>query len=171
MPLLNLGTAELLMIISVHCLFIWAIRGLWVFALIGCWANEPSSNNGWDFWDFWAIFLLVEGALMLLTAYKIFSYRNEMNRTVTMPSRDSIVYFAVVFGCLMLCVIAFSDHIISISLAIPTQCIAIAVGHMMMNIRGLILEDPERTLYLQTLQFARRTHSGSDVELEVVRAE
>jgi len=60
---------------------------------------------------------------------------------------------------------------ISVSLAIPTQCIAsIAVGRMIMNIRGLILEDPEHTVHLQTLQFARRTRSGSNIELDVVRA-
>ena len=71
----------------------------------------------------------------------------------------------------------------------PTQCIAsIAVrrvssiarflnltsphkvGRMIMNIRGLILDDPEHTVHLQTLQFARRTHSGSNIELDVVRA-
>jgi hypothetical protein len=38
------------------------------------------------------------------------------------------------------------------------------VGHMMMNIRGLIVDDPEHTVHLQTLQFATRHKSGSVVE-------
>jgi hypothetical protein len=37
----------------------------------------------------------------------------------------------------------------------------------MMNLRGLILDDPEHTAHLQTLQFAGRTHSGSDIEEEI----
>ena len=36
------------------------------------------------------------------------------------------------------------------------------VGHMMMNIRGLILDDPEHTMHLRTLEFANRHGSGSD---------
>jgi hypothetical protein len=35
---------------------------------------------------------------------------------------------------------------------------------MMMNIRGLIMEDPEHTVHLQTLQFAARTNAGSEIE-------
>ena len=38
------------------------------------------------------------------------------------------------------------------------------VGRMMMNIRGLIMDDPEHTTHLQTLQFATRTHAGSEIE-------
>ena len=34
---------------------------------------------------------------------------------------------------------------------------------MMMNIRGLIMEDPEHTVYLQTLQFA--TQNNADPEM------
>jgi hypothetical protein len=35
---------------------------------------------------------------------------------------------------------------------------------MMMNIRGLIAEDPEHTVHLQTLQFATWTSAGSEIE-------
>jgi hypothetical protein len=35
---------------------------------------------------------------------------------------------------------------------------------MMMNIRGLILDDPEHTMHLQTLQFAARTIPASEGE-------
>jgi hypothetical protein len=38
------------------------------------------------------------------------------------------------------------------------------VGRMMMNIRGLIMDDPEHTIHLQTLQFVARTNPGSDTE-------
>jgi hypothetical protein len=33
---------------------------------------------------------------------------------------------------------------------------------MMMNLRGLILDDPEHTVHLQTLEFARRHDSNSE---------
>jgi len=35
---------------------------------------------------------------------------------------------------------------------------------MMMNIRGLILDDPEHTMHLQTLQFAAHSNSGQEAE-------
>jgi hypothetical protein len=37
----------------------------------------------------------------------------------------------------------------------------------MMNLRGLILDDPEHSVYLQTLQFAERTITGLETD-EVV---
>jgi hypothetical protein len=40
-------------------------------------------------------------------------------------------------------------------------------GRMMMNIRGLILDDPEHTVHLRTLQFAARTNSTSEIDEEV----
>jgi hypothetical protein len=35
---------------------------------------------------------------------------------------------------------------------------------MMMNIRGLIMEEPEHTVHLQTLQFATQTDAGLEIE-------
>jgi hypothetical protein len=35
---------------------------------------------------------------------------------------------------------------------------------MMMNIRGLVLDDPEHTTHLQTLEFASRTDPCSEIE-------
>jgi hypothetical protein len=35
---------------------------------------------------------------------------------------------------------------------------------MMMNIRGLTMDDPEHTVHLQTLEFADRNCSGSETE-------
>jgi hypothetical protein len=37
---------------------------------------------------------------------------------------------------------------------------------MMMNIRALILDDPEHTVHLQTLKFASHHNSGSEIETE-----
>jgi hypothetical protein len=35
---------------------------------------------------------------------------------------------------------------------------------MMMNIRGLILDDPEHTSHLQTMEFVTRANPGSEIE-------
>ena len=35
---------------------------------------------------------------------------------------------------------------------------------MMMDIRGLIMEDPEDTVHLQTLQFTTQTDAGPEIE-------
>jgi hypothetical protein len=40
---------------------------------------------------------------------------------------------------------------------------------MMMNIRGLILDDPEHTVHLQTLKFAGHTNSSSEVDEDSYR--
>ncbi|KIM89581.1 hypothetical protein PILCRDRAFT_1925 [Piloderma croceum F 1598] len=110
-------------------------------------------------------FLSVEGVLTLLTAYKVFSYRNQMNQTVAMLARDSVIYFIVIFACLTLEIVESIDLAFVFDVATPAQCIgSIAVGRMMMNIRGLIMDDPEHTTHLQTLQFATRTHAGSEIE-------
>jgi hypothetical protein len=173
-------------------LLVWSFRGLWFLGLIGammtilfleayrpvlgyqflpgCWTQTTSTY--YTRWNVWAAFLLVEGALMLLTAYKLLSYRNRMNRAVVVLARDSIVYFTIVFVLLLLCFISHFDPIITVNLSIPAQCItSIAVGRMMMNIRGLILDDPEHTIYLQTFQFAAANNSDSGIELEVVHAQ
>jgi len=106
---------------------------------------------------------------MLLTAYKLLSYRDQMNRTVTLLARDSIVYFIIVFACLAFILASQVDLNIPVDVVIPSQCItSIAVGRMMMNIRGLVLDDPEHTVHLQTPQLTARTNPGLDIE-EVLR--
>ncbi|KIM74759.1 hypothetical protein PILCRDRAFT_14197 [Piloderma croceum F 1598] len=114
---------------------------------------------------FRAAFLSVEGVLMLLTVYKLFSYRNRMNQTVAMLARDSIVYFIVIFACLILDILSDVDDNIIIGVTTPTQCItSIAVARMMMNIRGLIMNDLEHTVHLQTLRFATWTNADSEIQ-------
>jgi hypothetical protein len=39
------------------------------------------------------------------------------------------------------------------------------VGRMMMNIRGLVLEDPEHTVHLKTLQFEAQSNAASELEV------
>jgi len=86
-----------------------------------------------------------------------------MNQTIAMLARDSIIYYILIFACLVITIIADTDYNIKIDVAVLTQCISsIAVGRMMMNIRGLIMDDPEHTTNLKTLQFATRTNVGSE---------
>ncbi|KIM74808.1 hypothetical protein PILCRDRAFT_827866, partial [Piloderma croceum F 1598] len=95
------------------------------------------------------------------------SYRNGMNRTITVLARDSLLYFVVTFVGITLTVANSRHQITPLDFPIlpPTQCIvSIAVGRMMMNIRGLILDDPEHTTHLRTLRFAHNTNSGSEIE-------
>jgi hypothetical protein len=40
------------------------------------------------------------------------------------------------------------------------------VGRIMMNIRGLIMDDPEHTVHLQTIQFTTRTNLCAEIEDE-----
>jgi len=66
--------------------------------LPGCWEYSPGTPNQWAKWT---TFLSVEGVIMLLTLYKSLAYRKQSNRTVTVLARDSILYFVVVFACLV----------------------------------------------------------------------
>jgi len=122
--------------------------------LPGCWEWSSGMPNQWVKWT---TFLSVEGIIMLLTAYKMLSFRNQSNRIITMLARDSIVYFVVIFACLASVLAADLQQGIDISVQVPAQCLAsVAVVRMMMNIRGLMLDDPEHTAYLSTLQFTER---------------
>jgi hypothetical protein len=41
------------------------------------------------------------------------------------------------------------------------------VGRMMMNIRGLILDDPQHTVYLNSFQFVKESESESTAVMEL----
>jgi len=193
-PVLNFGAAELLLIIRVSSLYgnrklvMWSLSIFFILALAGaiasqvvfgqalitilyyeflpgCWEWSPGTPNQWAKWT---TFLSVEGVIMLLTAYKTISYRNQSNRTITLLARDSIIYFVIIFACLASVLAADLQTGITISIQFPAQCAAsVAVGRMMMNIRGLAVDDPEHTAYLSTLQFAGRANPGLETE-EVV---
>ncbi|KIM88319.1 hypothetical protein PILCRDRAFT_814221 [Piloderma croceum F 1598] len=119
-------------------------------------------------WHVWIPSLALEGTLMLLTACKIIAYRDGMNRTITVLARDSLLYFVIAFAGLALSVANSVHPIKALNFPVipPTQCIiSIAVGRMVMNIRGLILDDPDRTVYLQSLEFEHSRTYGSEVGL------
>jgi len=192
-PILVLCTVELLLVVRVCSLYgngkfaIWSLRGLVAGAVIGgvviktlnqrqfhvtlsykflpgCWVSSSHSHHIRE-WPIWTAFLSFEGVLMLLTAYKLLSYRNQMNHTVAILARDSIIYFVLIFVSIMMYMLPSVDTSFTIGFATPMQCIAsVAVGRMMMNIRGLIMEDPEHTTHLQTLQFATRINASSEIE-------
>jgi len=192
-PLMNFAAAEILVIVRVcslyghHKLIVWGLSIFYALALIGAIVAQVLFGRAlttilyyeflpgcWEFsfgaslpnqWAKWIPFLSVEGVIMLLTVYKSFSYRNQNNRTITVLARDSIVYFVVVFASLASVLTSDLRHGITISIQIPAQCAAsIAVGRMMMNIRGLILDDPQHTIHLQSMHFAQPADSSSDIE-------
>jgi hypothetical protein len=192
LPIFNFFAAELMMIIRVASLYghrklvVWSLSGLFVLSLTssiatqvlymddlhtfldykflpGCssWIHESSDIE----WRNWVPSLWLEGVLMLLTAYKVISYRNTMNVTITILARDSVAYFVLVFVGLVLAVADAIHTFIKFPVLEATVCIvSIAVGRMMMNIRGLIMDDPEHTVHLQTLEFASCHDSGLETE-------
>jgi len=119
-------------------------------------------------WRVWIPSLSLESVLLLLTIYKVISYRNETGQTITVLARDSVVYFVIIVVGLTLTVADDLHPFISLlgfPMLLATQCIvSISVGHMMMNIRGLTMDDPEHTMHLQTLEFANHHNSGSEIE-------
>ncbi|KIM73094.1 hypothetical protein PILCRDRAFT_829403 [Piloderma croceum F 1598] len=194
-PIFNFSAAELLMIIRVSSLYghhkflVWSLGGLFVFAFVGTsvaqvlfkrtyftifyyeslpgcyWASSAYTDIQWHVW---VPTLTVEGILMLLTAYKLITYRHHMNRTITVLARDSITYFVLIFVGITLAVVDEIRPIIPGAVLIPIQCItSIAVGRMMMNIRGLILDDQEHTVRLRTLQF-NDTSDSEEVALRPI---
>jgi len=189
-PLLTFSGAELLMIFRVcslyghHKLVVWFLRiyfilvvttstALQVLAIMMntfsyiLYENVPGCYSVSDghaiLWAAWVPALTLEGVLVLLMAYKVISYPNNFNQTITLLARDSTIYFAIMFVGLLLTVEGGTHWSLPVPPLFPTQCItSIAVGRMMMNLRGLILDDPEHTVHLQTLEFARRHDSSSD---------
>jgi hypothetical protein len=134
------------------------------WSMPGCWSEDK--NDGLiPQWPMWLSFLTVEVVLMLLTAYKLRSYCNEMSRTITVLARDSMAYFLVICACLAFILADDFDYVITFEVKIPAQCASsVAVGRMMMNLRGLVLDDPEHTVHLQTIQFAGRDRTGAEID-------
>jgi len=187
---LHFGATQMIMAIRLWALYgnrkllIWSLRSLLFLALIciivafdsysrnsqmflfykflpGCWRDIPGRA-----WYPRAIILFVDGIFVILMSYKLLLYRNEMNTTITMLARDSIVYFLIVFIFHVLKLIVAIQGDLVPNFSYPTQCITIlVVSRMMMNIRGLIMDDPEHTIHLQTLEFAAHTNPGSETEM------
>jgi len=184
---------ELLLIIRVcslyghHKLVTWSLGCLFVVSLIGAAVSLQLYVRSlqtalyykflpgcWYYWDnylpvdySWIPLLTLEGILVLLTAYKWLSFRNTMNRTIAVLSRDSVVYFIIV-GAFIALAVAGQWVPVPFLVTVPVQCsVSIAAGRMMMNLRGLIAEDPEHTIHLQPIQFATQANSDTDTEDEL----
>jgi len=121
--------------------------------LPGCY-SVASSN----IYSFWIPFLIFEGIIIILTLYKIVSNCTSLNPTLRLLARDSIVYFIIMFTSLFATIISvrLSDFLDGITIN-ASSCIAcVAVSRMMVNLRGLTVDDPDgaETAELQTLEFS-----------------
>jgi len=129
--------------------------------LPGCWAfyQITESNVRWAY-SWWIPFICFDGILLILTLVKAFSYRDNFNPTIRLLARDSIVYFAIIFGCFVVNIVT---AIQSVPFDIPAVWIAcIAVSRMMMNIRGLIFNNPlsSQGVDFSAIIFRNRTRPG-----------
>jgi hypothetical protein len=109
----------------------------------GCWYNYnvTQSSLRWEY-SWWIPFICFDGVLLILTLIKAFSYwDHNFNPTIRLLARDSIVYFAIMFGCVVMNITAYFNSTGSFSM--PAEWIAcIAVSQMMMNIRSLAFNSP-----------------------------
>jgi len=119
--------------------------------LPGCW-SIVSPN---DVYSFWVPFTIFDGIIILVTLYRFFSFdAKSRSPTIKMLARDSLVYFVVLFATQVVNTVTFRIGA-TFDLMMVSECIScISISRMMMNIRGLVAEDPDHTLYLQTLNFA-----------------
>jgi len=113
-----------------------------------------NASQALDLYTIWIPFTILDGIIMLLTSYKVFPFRDGHNSTVALLARDSIVYFVVIFSTSLINIAAYTQEL-GFSLMIPIQCIAcVSISRMMMNLRGLVMDDPGNTVRFQTLKFA-----------------
>jgi len=71
-------------------------------------------------------------------------------------ARDSIIYFIIVIVCLIVTVLERAPRdVIILNFQVTSQnLVCVSMGRLTMNLRGIIFDDPEHTVHLQTLQFA-----------------
>jgi len=130
--------------------------------LPGCTTAFPyaPSNVRWSYT--WPIpFICFDGILLTLTLFKAFSYRDNLNHTIRLLARDSVLYFALMFACLVENIIVVTPAIM-VNVIVPAEWIAcIAVSRMMLNIRGLKFNDPlgSQGLQFSTLVFQNRNQA------------
>jgi len=112
-----------------------------------------------DIYGIWIPFTIFDGILMLLTLYKVWSFRDGHSPTLSLVARDAIVYFVVLFAIL---VINLTLRIgLDFGLMFLAECTAsISLSRMMINIRGLVLDDPDHTVHLRTLTFVSNGSSN-----------
>jgi len=139
--------------------------------LPGCWTFVNGSPSGARWNSSWPIpFICLEATLLILTLAKAFSYWNYSYITIKLLARDSIIFFAIMFVCLLENIIVVSGGRWLIVL-IPTEWIAcMAVSRMMLNIRGLTFNDPLDTQGLQLTSLLFKHQESGDVS-QVATAE
>jgi len=147
--LTGLFALEMIAVIANTSILMRGTKQLYYYEFLpGCWSNTPEG-----IYSFWIPFTIFDGIIMLLTLYKVVPFRDGRNRTVSLLARDSIVYFVVVFSTMVINEVVYKLGI-PFDLMLPSECIAcISISRMMMNIRGLVMDDPIHTVYLQSLSF------------------
>jgi len=116
----------------------------------------------WGF-GWWIPFLCFDGILLIPTLIKAFSFRVHSNSIIGLVARDSVFYFAFIFGCLLTNIIVYSSGT-SWPVDIPTEWVAcIAVSRMMMNIRGVMFDNTLRThgIEFSSIIFENRDQAGN----------
>jgi len=96
-----------------------------------------------------------DGILLTLALVKAFAFRGNFNPTIRLLARDSVLYFVLMFACLVVNLAAGLPGL-NIPVVIPAEWIAcIAVSRMMMNIRSLVFDDSgsSQRVELSTLVF------------------
>jgi len=139
--------------------------------LPGCWVSMDSSPSTAR-WNYsWPIpFICLEAILLVLTLAKTFSYWNHSNATIKLLAQDSMMYFAIMFVCMLENIIVVSGNR-WVVIMIPTEWIAcMAVSRMMLNIRGLRFNDPLDTQGLQLtsllFKYQERGDASQDAAVE-----
>jgi len=124
--------------------------------LPGCWGsfkNTPSALR-WRY-SWWIPFMCFDGILLTLALVKAFAFRGIFNPTIRLLARDSVLYFVLMFACLVVNLVAGLPGL-NIPVVIPAEWIAcIAVSRMMMNIRSLVFDNSggSQRVELSTLVF------------------
>jgi len=108
-----------------------------------------------DAYSLWIPFACFEGIIMTLTMYRVIPYRNNLSPTLRMFARDSIIYFSIMFSSLLCCLFLIKfDPAVGTIFVHPSNCIAcIAVSRMMLNIRGLSIDDMDDTQLETSIHF------------------
>jgi len=132
--------------------------------LSGCWVSVDTTNKDMRYrYIWWIPFACFDGILFLLTIAKALHYRDNFNPTIRLLARDSIVYFVIMFcTCIVGNMVIFTSPV---AVASPAEWIGcIAVSRMMMNIRGLLFNDPlgSQGVKFSTISFRNRDCAEGD---------
>jgi len=133
----------------------------------GCWTDSWNRGYAW-----WIPFACFDGILFILAFIKTLSYQENPCSIARILAQDSICYFAIAFGCQVINIVSqrYFTIVTVVLVGFPAEWVAcIAVSRMMMNIIGLVFDDPHGTLGIEisTLEFQRRTEDECNLEVPV----